>query len=157
MPSQHVQSKLDEVEQKLQDHVSTTLATQLGQANQEATTRIQTVENQIRSLVDNQSKLQQWIQEGSAQIHELKHDYTQLHTTMQHCTAQGQEHAAAIAGVVTDLGHCNHSLQQQGTALNVVAQDLSGLKDSLTQTLDSYFERQADKIESLLSKRQRHD
>lgn len=157
VPSQHVQSKLDEVEQKLQDHVSTTLATQLGQANQEATTRIQTVENQIRSLVDNQSKLQQWIQEGSAQIHELKHDYTQLHTTMQHCTAQGQEHAAAIAGVVTDLGHCNHSLQQQGNALNVVAQDLSGLKESLTQTLDSYFERQADKIESLLSKRQRHD
>eukprot|EP00435_Cladocopium_sp_Y103_P062051 s232_g23.t1 len=156
-PSQHVQQKFDEVEQKLNEQVKSTLQSHLQQADQASSSRIQSVECQINSLIENQQKMQMWIQDGSSKIHDLRQDYTQLHSTLQTCTAQNHENAAAIAGVVNDLGICNSNLVQQGQALQGVAQDLSAMKDNLTQSLDAYFDRQAEKIESLLSKRQRRD
>lgn len=156
-PTQHVQQKFDEVEQKLQEHVQHTLETHIQKADNETTSRLHNVEGQIQSLVEHQHKMQQWIQDGSSKIHDLRQDYSQLQATLQSCTAQSRDNATAIAGVVNDLGTCNNNIVQQGQALQVVAQDLSGLKDNLSQTLESYFDRQAEKIESLLAKRQRHD
>eukprot|EP00435_Cladocopium_sp_Y103_P049906 s1629_g15.t1 len=157
-PSQHVQQKIDEVEQKLQDHVQTTLAFHMEQADQASSTRMQTVENQIQSLVENQQKMQLlWIQDGPSKIQDLRQDFSHLSNALQTCSVQSQENTTAIAGVVNDLGICNHNILQQGQALQGVAQDLSGLKENLNQTLESYFDRQAEKIESLLSKRQQRD
>ena len=156
-PTQHVQSKFDEVEQKLQDHVTSTVATHLQQADAASSSRLQNVENQIQTLVEHQTKMQQWIQDGASKIQDVRQDYAHLYQTLNTCTAQNQEHAAAIASVVQDIGTCNSNLVQQGQALQAVAQDLTGLKDRLDTTLEAYFDRQAEKIESLLSKRQRHD
>eukprot|EP00435_Cladocopium_sp_Y103_P004570 s2426_g1.t1 len=130
-PTHHVQQKFDEVEQKLQDHVATTVAQHLSQAEQASDSRIGHVEAQIQTLVDHQTKLQQWIQDGSAQIQDLRRDQTQIHQALQYSTVQSQEHAEAIAGLASDLSVCNQTLATQGHALQSVAQDLSGLKDSL--------------------------
>lgn len=155
-PSVHVQQKFEEVEQKLQDHVTATVASHLTQADQATSVRLQNVEDQIQTLVEHQTKMQCWIQDGSAKVQELRQDYAQVHQSLQYCATQGQENAAAIAGVVQDLGACTTQLSQQGQALSTVAQDVAGLRDSLDKSLDAYFTRQTEQIESLLAKRQRH-
>ena len=87
----------------------------------------------------------------------MTQDYTQFYQTLNTYTARNQEHAAAITSVVHDISTCNSNLVQPGQALQVVARDLTGLNDRLNTTLESYFDRQAEKSESLLSKGQRHD
>ena len=74
--SQNVQSRFDDVEQRLQDRVNSTLQTEVQklQANSDTEQRMNVVESQIQSLVENQSKLEHWISDGSSKVFSLQQD-----------------------------------------------------------------------------------
>ncbi len=137
----HVQSKLDDVEQRLQDnmkqHVDATLAsqmTQLGgtieqQVTQQSAIRLDTLEQQIACMHQQQQNLENWCLDSSSKIAKLQHGF-------EHTQVQLQEQTHAIAGVT---------------------QQVSGLKDEMAGNLQSYFDQQAERIEAMLAKRSRHN
>lgn len=154
-PTHHAQQKFDEVEQKLQDQVQAHVSDHLQKADEAATHRMTVVEDQIQHLVENQQKLQHWIQDGSSKMQQLQDDQLQLHQGLRQCAAQTAENSQAIAGAVHEIGVCNANLQQQSFQMQAVAQDVTSIRESLGSTLESYFERQTEKIDQLLKKRQR--
>ena len=144
VPSQHVQSRFDDVEQRLQDHVNSTLSQEVQKlkGSGEADTRITAVENQIQSLVNNQTKLEHWIANGSSKVHSLQQDCQQLHQTVR---SQG----STLSQVVAEVSQCTSSIQ-------AVSQEVTGLRDGLTTHLEGYFAKQQEAIEAMLAKKPRH-
>ena len=139
-PSIHVQSRYEDVEQRLRQHVDDAISKGVKRIQQTPDSiRLTNVENQIRSLVDNHAKLEHWITDGSAKVHTLQRECAQLHSTV---SSQGQ----ALQAVATEVGQCSASLGS-------VAKDVSGLKEGLASHLDAYFAKQH---EAMLAKRQRH-
>ena len=153
VPSQHVQQKFDDVEARLQEslqaHVSETL-------QQQDDSRICSVENRIQALVETQDKLQAWIADGSQKITDIQNDNHNIHQCIQQCGLTIQEQGKTITQVQADVAQCSQQVISQSHTLQGVAQDLGGLKETWQSTLNSYFEMQADRIEALLSKKQRH-
>lgn len=137
----HVQSKLDDVEQRLQDtmkqHVDATLATQMTQlggtieqqVSLQSSTRLDSLEQQLACMHQHQQQLEHWCVDSSAKIAQLQHGFDQTQ-------AQLQEQSSAIAGVT---------------------QQVSGLKEEMTVGLQSYFDQQAERIEAMLAKKARHN
>ena len=144
VPSQHVQSRFDDVESRLQEQVATTVTQEMRKHQQHPAvdSRLTAVENQIQSLVDNQNKIEHWVADSSAKVHSLQQDCTQLHQQVQ---SQGH----TPQQVATDVSHCTSGIQ-------AVSQEVSGLKDGLTSHLDAYFAKQQGAIEALLAKKPRH-
>ena len=137
----HVQSKLDDVEQRLQDtmkqHVDATLASQMNQwggtieqqVAQKSTTRWDGLEQQLACLHQHQQQLENWCVDSSTKIAQLQNGF-------EHTQAQLQEQSVAIAGV---------------------NQQVSGLRDEMSVNLQSYFDQQAERIEAMLAKKARHN
>eukprot|EP00435_Cladocopium_sp_Y103_P033577 s1936_g8.t1 len=145
VPSQHVQSRFEDVEQRLQDSVKATVsqAVQHLPLNDAADQRMTAVESQIQSLVENQTKMEHWITDGSSKIHAVQQECVQLHHTAQ---TQG----ALLQQVVGEVNQCNASVQH-------IAKEVSGLKEGLTQHLDQYFDKQQATMEAILAKKQRQN
>ena len=143
-PSQHVQSRFDDVEQRLQDHVTATLNQEVKklQISGDTDTRITAVESQIQSLVNNQTKLEHWVADGSSKVHQLQHDCQQLHQTVQ---SQG----STLSQVVSEVAQCTSSVQ-------TVAQEVTSFRDAMTTHLEGYFAKQQEAIEAMLAKKARH-
>eukprot|EP00435_Cladocopium_sp_Y103_P058324 s1171_g20.t1 len=144
-PSQHVQSRFDDVEQRLQQHVTSAITKEVEKLHQdpEAQQRLTVVENQIQSLVENQTKLEHWVADGSSKVLGLQQDCSQLRDVVQ---SQG----TTLQNVVAEVGHCNTNLKN-------MAQEVSGLRDGFTANLEAYFTKQQNDIEAMFAKRQRHD
>ena len=143
-PSQHVQQKFDDVEQRLSDHISATLSKEVSnfKQNNDAEMRIDAIESQIATLVENQGKLEHWIQDGSSKVYAVQQEQQALSQAVQHCQHQIGEQGQAIAGVATEIGKCRN--------------EVTGLRGEINHSLESYFAQQADKIEALLAKKLRH-
>eukprot|EP00438_Fugacium_kawagutii_P009960 Skav225760 [mRNA] locus=scaffold3552:72471:77522:+ [translate_table: standard] len=163
VPSMHVQKKFEDVEQRLEDRVTTSLDAKLkdfacaGKATQEQSeARMFAVEAQIQSLAENQSKLETWIQDGAHKVQELRTDCSQMHQIVQQCTAQVGDQGKAIQSLASDVGQCAQNVQQQGASLNKVVTEVANIQTGLKDTLEDYFKKQAEQIEDILSKRARH-
>lgn len=149
-PSTHVQKKFEDVEQRIQDQVASHVKKTLDD-HQKATVshgnqveaRVGVVEGQLQALIESQTKMQHWIQADSQRISSLQHAHEGTQVAVQQCVAQ-----------LTEQGQ---ALTEQGQAVQGVAQEMNKLQTSLKTTLDDYFQQQAEKLDSLLSKRQRTD
>ena len=143
--TQHVQSRFEDVEVRLQQHVESTLTKEVNKLHNDtaAASCITAVENQIQSLVENQTKLEHWISDGSSKVHGLQQECQQL----QH---QVHTQGHTLQTVAAEVGNCTTGLQS-------VAKEVSGLRDGLTSNLDAYFAKQQEAIEAMLAKRPRHD
>eukprot|EP00435_Cladocopium_sp_Y103_P050608 s158_g15.t1 len=114
VPSQHVQSRFDDVESRLQEHVKSTMTQELHKFQESSAIdgRITAVENQLQTLVDHQSKLEHWVADGSSKVLSLQQDCQSLHHTVQ---SQGQ----TLQTVVQEVSQCSSGLQS-------VAQEVTG-------------------------------
>ena len=153
VPSQHVQQKFDDVEARLQESLQAQVSATIQQQDD---SRISSVENRIQALVDSQEKLQAWVADGSQKIADIQQDNQHIHQCIQQCGITIQEQGNAIMQVQADVAQCSQQVINQSQTLQGVAQDLGGLKDTFQSTLNTYFEQQADRIEALLAKKQRH-
>lgn len=153
VPSQHVQQKFDDVEARLQESLQAQVSATIQQQDD---SRITSVENRIQALVDSQEKLQAWVADGSQKIADIQQDNQHIHQCIQQCGITIQEQGNAIMQVQADVAQCSQQVINQSQTLQGVAQDLGGLKDTFQSTLNTYFEQQADRIEALLAKKQRH-
>ena len=144
VPTQHVQSRLEDVESRLHEHVKQTVTQEVHQLPQHPATdlRLTAVESQIQSLVENQTKLEHWVQDGSSKIHGLQQECGQLQMTV---LSQGQ----TLQQVAHEVSQCTSSLQNVST-------EVSGLKTDLGKHLGSYFTKQQEAIEAMLAKKARH-
>eukprot|EP00438_Fugacium_kawagutii_P011669 Skav222265 [mRNA] locus=scaffold2459:8971:29084:+ [translate_table: standard] len=93
-PSTHVQQKFDDVEQKLTYHVAKTIEDQVGKAveaftgDEEARTRLQSVEQQLLSMAQHQGK--------------LEHEHHQLVNAVHACNAQVHAQGETITHVASE-------------------------------------------------------
>eukprot|EP00438_Fugacium_kawagutii_P028074 Skav223923 [mRNA] locus=scaffold2593:344072:357285:+ [translate_table: standard] len=142
VPSQHVQSKLEDVELRLQEQLDTKFTSQVKQVEKESQDRITVVENQLLHLVENQQKLETWIQDGSARTQELRQDCSNLHQAVVQVTSQMQEQGKNLQAL-------NHEVASQGQAVQHIARDVSGIQEGLKGTLDAYFAKQTEHLEDL--------
>eukprot|EP00435_Cladocopium_sp_Y103_P031561 s1432_g8.t1 len=110
VPSQHVQSRMEDVETRLQAHVRQTLTQEVQQLPQHPETdlRLTAVENQIQSLVENQTRIEHWVQDGSSKVHQLQQDCAHLHSAVQ---TQGN----TLQQVAVEVQHCTGSLKTMAT------------------------------------------
>ena len=161
-PSQHVQQKFDDVEQRLQDSVKAQVtatveewATSM-QTDNDSSDRLQTVETHVQTLMQHQSKLEAWITDGHNQIQSLKQDQAQVHQAVGQCMTTIQSQGQAISSVVQEVSQCSATIQEQGASLANVAKEVGGLKEQLGSTLAQYFDQQSTRLEALLEKKQRH-
>eukprot|EP00438_Fugacium_kawagutii_P020260 Skav218155 [mRNA] locus=scaffold4591:37336:49156:+ [translate_table: standard] len=141
-PSQHVQQKFDDVQQKLTDKVQASFDAQMKQfatSDAQARDRISSVENQVRSLLENQQKLHDWTTENSGKVAELKHEQQQMSTVIAQCQQTMQCQGQALEQVVQEVAVCSNTLNSQGHTLQQVSNDLHGLQRGLTSQLDDYF------------------
>ena len=152
-PSQHVQQKFDDVEQRLQDHIKTTIAQEL--QDTDTSCRVQHVEQQIQSIIEHQTRLEHWVTEGGTKVTGLQQDCHQLHQAVEQCHHRIGEQGQAINQVATDVSACTQALVVQGQAITKVSSDVSSLQDGLSKTLESYFAKQTEQIESLMAKKAR--
>ena len=136
----HLQSKLDDVEQRLHDSVVTQVSQSFEQHHKAELTnnsdRLAAVESQISSLASHQLRLEQWCGESDKKI-----------ITLQ----EGQ------ALTNTQVGHCVTQIKEQATVLNQVSHEIGGIKTNIQTSLQSYFDEQTNRLEALLSKKQRHE
>ena len=137
--TEHVQRKIDDVQQKIHDEVigqvNTTLTAQTQHAAQKAHNqdlRLGAVEQQLHSLKEQQSRLEQWCADGSRSIDQVQKDQAQIHSTVQQVV---------------------HQVGEQGQAINGLRTEVGGIREQLTTSLDSYFEKQAERIEAMLAKK----
>ena len=144
--SVHVQSKLDDVETRLQERVASELSKQV--KDQAIDPRFAAVESQIQALHDSQQKLQHWVTDGSSKIANLQQDQQVLHQALSATQAQIQEQGTTLGTVVQEVTACSAGLQH-------ITKEVSGLKDGLHSSLEQYFSRQSSHIEALLEKKQR--
>lgn len=152
-PSQRVQQKFDDVEQRLQDSVKASVEQIASKFNSED--RIAAVESQVQALMTGQSTLEAWARDNSVHISELKSNQESVQSVVTQCATTIQSQGATLGQVVQDVAQCSASLQDQGSALAHVAKEVGGSKESLGTQLSSYFEQQSAKLEALLGKKQR--
>ena len=157
-PSQHVQKKIDDVEQKLAGHVQAAIDAQVQQfkGDEQARDRLTSVENQIQSIICNQQKLENWAVESSAKTAVIQVDQATLGQAVQQCQQTVHEQGQTLQQVAQDVATCSSTITSQGHTLQQVAQDVTGIQRDLTTQLESYFSKQAATIEALIEKRQRH-
>ena len=105
-----MQSRFDDAEHRLQQHVTSAITKEVEKLHQDPETnqRLAVVENQIQSLVENQTKLEHWVADGSSKAHGLQQDRSQLREVVQ---PQGH----TLQNVVAEVGTCNTSLATHGT------------------------------------------
>ena len=148
-PSQHVQSKIDDVEQRLQDHVEAKIAKEVGLLQDKVpNSRLDIVENHIQSLAAHQQKLEKWISDGNQQMQTVHQECTHMKTVVN-------EQAQHLGSVKNDVAQVVEQVAHQGQALQKVASDVSNFSSGLTNHLDRYFAQQEEKIEAMLAKRSR--
>ena len=146
--SHHVQSKFDDVEQRLQDHVEAKITAELqSRASQDSTGRIDTIENHSQSLAANQQKLEKWIHEGNAKVKTVHQECAQLQAAV---SEQGQ----TLGTMRQEVTQVFQQVTSQGNALQQVVQDVAGINSGLTNHLDRYFAQQEERIVNLLANRQ---
>lgn len=132
----HVQSKIDDVEQRIHDniktHVDSTIEASVtnlgGHIATHTTSRLDTLEQQLAVMRQQQQQLEHWCVDSSSKIANLQ---------------QGFDATSA-------------QLQEQSTVLHGVVKEVSGLKEEVSMNLQSYFDKQADRLEALLAKKARH-
>eukprot|EP00435_Cladocopium_sp_Y103_P045090 s956_g12.t2 len=156
--SQHVQRKLDDVEQKLTDRVQAAIneKVQQFQDDTKAGDRIASVEQQIQSIMTNQSKFENWLLDSSSKVAEIQSDQVDLHLSVQECQQQVQVQGQTLKQVAQEVAVCSKTLSSQGHTLQQVASEVQGIQRGLSDQLESYFNKQAATIEALMEKRQRH-
>ena len=147
-PSQHVQSKFDDVEQRLQSQVTESIAKGLEQLQAEPATRIQQVEAQLQVLAQQQQFLDNRLTADSAKITEIQTDCSHLAAAVNTCSTQIADQGTALQAIATEVSTQGHSLKQ-------VSSEVASVSQHLTSQLDSYFSRQTEQIEAMLAKRQR--
>lgn len=160
-PSQHVQQKFDDVEQRLHDSVKAQLSASVEQftsqiqADDGQDARISSVEQQVQALMHGQHNLEQWMKDGNTKINELQSGYEQVQQSLGQCATTIQAQGQSIAHVVSEVAQCSSSLAEQGSSITQVAKEVGGLKDALGSQLATYFDQQSSRIEALLAKKQR--
>ena len=136
----HLQSKIDDVEQRVHDsvvnQVSQSLASHQHAFTEANSDRLNAVESQLSALAQHQQKLEQWCGESDQKIVALQ---------------EGQHHTN------TQVGHCVTQIKEQATVLTQVSHEIGGIKTNIQTTLQSYFDEQTNRLEALLSKKQRHE
>ena len=147
-PSQHVQSKFDDVEQRLQSQVTESIAKGLEQIQSEPSNRMQTVEAQLQALAQQQHYLDNRLTADSAKIQEIQSNCSELAAAVQTCTTTLADQGTALQSIATEVS-------TQGRSLKQVSSEVASVSQNLTSQLDSYFSRQSEQIEALLAKRQR--
>lgn len=152
-PSQHVQQKFEDVEQRLQDHIKTTIAQ--GLQDNDTSCRVQHVEQQIQSIIEHQTRLEHWVSEGGSKVTVLQQDCHQLQQAVEQCHNRIGEQGSVITQVAHDVSACTQALTVQGQAITKVSSDVTSLQDGLSKTLESYFAKQTEQIESLMAKKAR--
>lgn len=157
-PSQHVQKKIEDVEQKLTGHVQAAIDAQVQQfkGDAQARDRLTNVEHQIQSIICNQQKLENWAAESSSKVAAIQADQATLGKAVQQCQQTVHEQGQALHQVAQEVATCTSTITSQGHTLQQVAQDVTGIQKDLTTQLESYFSKQAATIEALIEKRQRH-
>lgn len=136
----HLQSKLDDVEQRLHDSVLTQVSQSFEQHHKadlsNNSDRLSAVESQLSSLANHQLQLEQWCGESDKKITALQEG--QMLTN-------------------TQVGHCVTQIKDQAAVLNQVSHEIGGIKTNIQTSLQSYFDEQTNRLEALLSKKQRHE
>ena len=157
-PSQHVQQKFEEVEQKMTDRVQAALDAKMQQlpGDEEARLRLDSVESQIQSILVNQHKLENWAVDNGSKVAIIQSEQANMNQAMQQCQQTICEQGQALTQLAQEVTTCSHTLSSQGHTLQQVAQDVGGLQRDLTSQLEAYFSKQATTIEALIEKRQRH-
>ena len=157
LPSQHVQKKFDDVEQRLQESVVAQVTESVQQAAAQFTSndRIALVENQMQALMQSQSNLEAWMQDGQQKMQEFRQDQDKIQHVVGQCASTIQAQGATLGQVVQDAAACSNALKDPGLSLSQVVKEVGGLKDALASQLASYFEKQSSKLEALLEKKQR--
>ena len=148
-PSQHVQMKIDDVEQRLGEQIKTTIAQEF-QATGPGT-RLDQVEQQIQALVSNQQKLEHHVAAGSQQIAEVKGDCQLLQQAVSQCHTTISEQGATLASVSQEVTNCAAAIGTQGQHLQKVTSEVASLQEGLTRSLESYFNKQTENIEAILA------
>ena len=64
--------------------------------------------------------------------------------------------SSKIANLQQGFDATSAQLQEQSTVLHGVVKEVSGLKEEVSMNLQSYFDKQADRLEALLAKKARH-
>lgn len=156
-PSQHVQKKFDDVEQRLQESVAAQVTESVQQAAAQFTSndRIAIVENQMHALTQSQSNLETCMQDGRQKMQEFHQNQEKLQHVVGQCATTIQAQGATLNQVVQDVATCSNALKDQESSLSQVVKEVGGLKDALGSQLASYFEQQSSKLEALLEKKQR--
>ena len=156
--SQHVQKKFDDVEQKLTGHVQAAIEAKVQQfkGDEVARGRLTAVESQIKSIIDNQQKIENWVVDNSSKVAAIQADQATLGQAIQQCQHNVHEQGQALHQVAQEVSVCSNNLASQGHTLQQVAQDVTGIQRDLSTQLESYFSKQAATIEALIEKRQRH-
>ena len=160
-PSQHVQQKFDDVEQRLHDSVKAQVSASVEQISAQINVddgqddRISAVEQQVQALMQGQQNLEQWMQDGNTKITELQSGYEQVHCSLGQCANTIQAQGQTIAHVASEVAQCSSSLAEQGSSISQVAKEVGGLKEALGSQLATYFDQQSSRIEALLAKKQR--
>ena len=139
--SQHVQQRFDDVEQRLTSHIQDVLTKEVSQikGSTDSSMRIDALECQVLSLVEQQNKVTHWVADGNQQMQSIQAEQKQMQQMIQHCHQQTTEHGKVITSVANEIGQ--------------VKSEVSSLKDGLGSTLDAYFTKQAQQIESMLAHR----
>ena len=156
-PSQHVQKKFEDVEQRLQDSVAAQVNESVQQvaAQFQSDDRITLVEEQMQVLIKNQNNLESWMQDGHQKMHELRQDQDKMQQVVGQCATTIQAQGNTLGQVMKDVAACSSSLQEQGSSISQVVKEVGGLKDALGNQLAAYFDQQSSKLEALLEKKQR--
>ena len=156
-PSQHVQKKFEDVEQRLQDSVAAQVTETVQQvaAQFQSDDRVTLVENQMQVLIQKQSNLEGWMQDGHQKMQELRQDQDKIQQVVGQCANAIQAHGNTLGQVMKDVAACSSSLQEQGSSISQVEREVGGLKDALGNQLAAYFDQQSSKLEALLEKKQR--
>lgn len=156
--SQHVQQKIDDVEQKLSDRVQATIdaKVQQFQGDTVARERIQSVESQIQSIIENQHRLENWVVDNSSKVDDIQQEQAQLGAAVQQCQQIVQEQGQALNQVAQEVASCTSTLTSQGHTLQQVATEVTGIQRGLATQLENYFQKQTATIEALIEKRPRH-
>ena len=133
-PSQHVQQKIDDVEQRLQDSVKAQVSASVEQIafqinpDDGKDARMTTVENQVQALMRGQQALELWMQDSNTKINE-----SGIWANAAGCWAVCwiQAHGQSFAQVASEVSQRSSSLAEQGSSISQVVKEVGGLKEAL--------------------------
>lgn len=98
-PSQHAQKKFDDVEQRLQESVVAQVTESVQQAAAQFTSndRIAFVENQMQALMQSQSNLEAWMQDGQQKMQEFRQDQDKIQHVVGQCASTSKHKVPLLA------------------------------------------------------------